>query len=98
MALIIKEILKKKGMTQKDLAKLLYVTDVTISKILNGSPNVSTLERVAAALGVEVWELFTASTDKGEFAALVKNGNAFYYANTLDQLEKIVQTLRGVIR
>ena len=98
MALIIKEILKKKGMTQKDLAKLLNVTDVTISKILNGSPNVSTLERVAAALGVEVWELFTASTDKGEFAALVKNGNAFYYANTLDQLEKIVQTLRGVIR
>ncbi len=61
MSLRIKEILKKKGMTQKDLAKLLSVTDVTISKILSGSPNVSTLERVADALGVEVAELFAPS-------------------------------------
>lgn len=61
MSLRIKEILKEKGMTQKTLANMLNVTDVTISKILNGSPNVSTLERVAEALGVEVAELFAPS-------------------------------------
>ena len=61
MSLRIKEILKEKGLSQKDLAKLLNVTDVTISKILNGSPTLTTLEKIAAALGVEVSELFAPS-------------------------------------
>lgn len=40
---------------------MLDVTDMAVSKVINGSPNVSTLERVAAALGVEVAELFAPS-------------------------------------
>ena len=61
MSLRIKEILKEKGLSQKDLAQMLDVTDMAVSKVINGSPNVSTLERVAAALGVEVAELFAPS-------------------------------------
>ena len=85
-------------MTAGAVAEKLGITPGALSQIVNGNPTFEKLQHIAAALGVEVWELFTASTDKGEFAALVKNGNAFYYANTLDQLEKIVQTLRGFIR
>lgn len=40
---------------------MLDVTDMAVSKVINGSPNVSTLERVADALGVEVSELFAPS-------------------------------------
>ena len=61
MSLRIKEILKEKGLSQKDLAQMLDVTDMAVSKVINGSPNVSTLERVADALGVEVSELFAPS-------------------------------------
>ena len=61
MSLRIKEILKEKGLTQKDLAQKLDVTEMAVSKVINGSPNVSTLERVADALGVEVSELFAPS-------------------------------------
>ena len=61
MLLRIREILKEKNLSQKDLAKMLNVTDMAVSKIINGAPNVATLERVADALGVEVAELFAPS-------------------------------------
>ena len=61
MSLRIKEVLKEKGMTQKDLASLMGVAEMSVSKSINGSPNVSTLEKIAAALGVEVAELFAPS-------------------------------------
>lgn len=61
MSLRIKEILRERNLSQKDLAKMLNVTDMAISKVINGTPNVATLERVADALGVEVVELFAPS-------------------------------------
>jgi len=56
----VKEILKEKGMSQKDLAKRMNVQDGTMSNILSGrySPTLDTLQRIADALGVEVAELF----------------------------------------
>ena len=54
----IKEILKEKGMTQKDLAKLMGVTNGALSQQINGTPTLDTLRRIADALGVDVGELF----------------------------------------
>ncbi len=54
----IKDVLKEKGMSQKDLADKLGITVVGMSKILNGNPKIDTLEKIASTLGVELWELF----------------------------------------
>lgn len=42
----------------KDLATIIGVTEVGLSKSLNGNPNISRLEEIATALGVPVTELF----------------------------------------
>ena len=61
MPLRIKEILKEKGMTQKELAQKMGVAEMSVSKSINGNPGLSTIEKIADALGVEVSELFAPS-------------------------------------
>lgn len=53
----IKELIKEKGYTQKEFAKKLGMTTVGLAQIIAGKPSYTTLEKIADALGVEVWEL-----------------------------------------
>lgn len=48
-------------MTQKELAKKMGVAEMSVSKSINGNPGLSTLEKIAEALGVDVSELFAPS-------------------------------------
>lgn len=61
----IKENCKAKGVSQKDLAERCGVSAVTLSRIASGQqmPSVETLVKIAAALGVEVSELFAAPSE-----------------------------------
>lgn len=61
----IKELLKEKNMMQKELATAMGVSDVALRQSLKGNPTIGTLQKIADVLGVELWELFTASTSKG---------------------------------
>lgn len=54
----IKDILKERGVTQVELADMLGVSRSSIVKTLAGNPSQETLEKIATALGVEMWELF----------------------------------------
>lgn len=42
----------------KDLAEMIGITEVGLSKSLNGNPNINRLEEIASALDVPVTELF----------------------------------------
>lgn len=53
----IKELIKIKGITQKDFAEKLGMSPIGLSQILSGKPSYTTLEKIASALEVEVWEL-----------------------------------------
>ena len=57
-------ILKEKGLNRADLAKLLGKGDNRsyVTNVLNGNPNLKTLQEIALALDVEVRDLF--SVDK----------------------------------
>lgn len=58
MATRIKEVIKEKGTTVKDLAQKMGISNVGLSQHINGNPSVEVLERIATALGVSVTELF----------------------------------------
>lgn len=55
----IKELLKEKGMSQKELAEKLGMTEVGVSKMVNGTTSKSTMKKVADILGVEVGDLYS---------------------------------------
>jgi len=56
----LKEILKEKGKTGKELAELVEVTPATISNIINGNhfPKPELLKQIALVLDVDIRELF----------------------------------------
>jgi len=53
----IKEILKEKGVTQKELSLTLGITEPVLSRSINGNPTLQTLNDIASALNVRVSEL-----------------------------------------
>ena len=67
----IKELLNSQGLTMTNLAEKIGVTQANISLLLSGksSPRVDTLEKIASALGVELWQLFTPTTARPNFSA-----------------------------
>ena len=56
----IKELLREKGITAKELASIIGMTETGLSIAMgeNGNPPLKRLEQIAAVLGVPVTELF----------------------------------------
>ena len=55
----IKELLKEKGLTHQELADMVGVSYQSIKQTLNASSvTTSTLEKIATALNVPMWQLF----------------------------------------
>lgn len=77
----IKEILRRKGLTQKDLAERLNVKQETISRQINGNPTLKTLIILAQALRVDVKDFFTSNS-------IETNENFEYEVITYDSLDQ----------
>ena len=60
MDIRIKELCQQRATTQKDLAAKLGVSEMTLSRAAKGNTSLPLLEKIAAALEVEVQELFAA--------------------------------------
>lgn len=58
MALNIKRAIKEHGLTSKTVAERAGMTAVNLSYHINGNPSVEILQRIAAAIGCDVVELF----------------------------------------
>jgi transcriptional regulator with XRE-family HTH domain len=65
MVVRIKDIMTEKGITSVSLSEKVGVSKVTISNLINNKtmPSLDTLEKIAEALEVPMWQLF-ASTDE----------------------------------
>lgn len=68
------------------------ITQPTLSAILNNDPQISKLREIAEIIGVPVTELVS---DSPEITALVRKGDDYYQANTVEELESIVARLKN---
>lgn len=105
MKVYIKEILAAKGLTQKEIANKMGVTQSNISATIS-RPSFPTLERIAAALDVEPWQLLAPPSvveelkqsraqrsGGGGLVGVVRVGCEIYTADTVQQLRAIVERL-----
>lgn len=103
----IKDYLNKFGITQKELADRLGVKQATVSATIS-RPSFPTLERIAAALDVEPWQLLAppsvveelkqaraqrSGVGGGALVGVVRVGCEIYTADTVQQLRAIVERL-----
>ena len=91
----IKELCKERGVTLVALAEKIGISRTSSTLISNAQqkPSLETIEKIANALDVEVWQLFTSSTDSDSFIAMVKDGKDMYSATSLDELKKIITAI-----
>ena len=54
----IKEVIKEKGLTVKEVAEKLGMSSPSLSDAINGNPTADKLERIANAINVPISELF----------------------------------------
>lgn len=59
----IKELIKEKGYTQQALADKLGMTRIGLTQLVNSKPSYPSLEKIAQALEVPMWELFATKED-----------------------------------
>ena len=93
MQLRIKEICKSKGVTLQEVADRMGVNRVSLSASINGNPTLTTLEKVANALGVEVFDLFAPS--RPDFSAFIDHGGKLYRVNSIRELENLIAKLKA---
>lgn len=108
MQTYIKELLAQKRLTQKELADRLGITQASVSATIS-RPSFPTLERIAAALDVEPWQLLappsvveelkqaraqrSGGADGGGLVGVVCVGCEIYTADSVQQLRAIVEKL-----
>lgn len=92
----IDQLIKEKGFTYTSLAEKMGTTKQNLYGKLK-SPSYPTLNEIARALEVDMWELF-ASRDEiigdNDFIAFVRSHGRTFEAMSLDELETIVESLR----
>lgn len=95
----IKEVLKRYGITQDEIAKRLGINRVSVNRLLNDKNDmrVSTAEKFAAAIGCRIGELFEEEKDT-DFAAFVRYKGIHYTADTLEELLKQVEEIKTIAR
>lgn len=101
----LKEILKEKGVTSKELAERLGVTSVTISYIVTNktTPSLEMLCRIAKELNIKISTLLGEEPlrlvdDSKEFAGYFRYKGVHYTADTLDEFFKQVEELKEIAR
>lgn len=65
MQVRIKDIMVEKGVSSVSLASMIGVSKVTVSNLINNKtmPSVETLENIANALDVPMWQLFASKEE-----------------------------------
>ena len=77
----IKDILKEKGMSVNELADILGISRQALSKQIQGKMLVETAQKIAAALGVPIWQLLVSP------AEIAGNNTTFKCPNCGQELE-----------
>lgn len=94
MKLRIKDIIKEKGVRQKEVADKLGLTPTGFNLIVNNKaiPSIDTLNRIAKILDVPVAILIDEERPK-TFSAIINNNGIAYEADSPEQLRAIASRL-----
>ena len=91
----VKKLCNKRNMTLKDLANKMGIAPESLSRTLNGNPQLSTLESIAKCLDIDVRDLFPSSNETNSVSLhsiIAYNGNT-YISDNLDSLISCVKEI-----
>ena len=91
----VKSICKSQGISLKELAERMEVTPEAVTRLLSerGNPTLTTLENIAKALSVEVYELFDNFNADMLVRGYLEVGDKIHRINNLSELQAIYNKL-----
>ena len=94
--IIVREILKAKGVTIKELAARMGITSSAVSQLLaNPHPSIQQLDRIANAIGVDVMDLF--GQDFSYINGYVETGDVIYPIKSREQFINLIDKVDGIV-
>lgn len=94
--IIVREILKAKGVTIKELAARMGITSSAVSQLLaNPHPSIQQLDRIANAIGVDVMDLF--GQDFSYINGYVETGDMIYPIKSREQFVNLIDKVDGIV-
>ena len=94
--IIIRETLKEKGISIKELAAGMGVTPSAVSQLLaNPNPSIQQLERIANVIGVDVMDLF--GQDFSYINGYIETVNNIYSVKSREQFVGIINKVDGIV-
>lgn len=88
----VKELCRQRGIQLKDLAKGMGIAPESLSRAINGNPQLSTITSLADNLGVSISELF-AVKEQIPLNAIIVCRDKTYTAQTLSELKLLVNEI-----
>ena len=91
----VKSICKQQGISLKELAERMSVSPEAVTRMLsdNGNPTLTTLENVANALNVEVYELFDDFSADMLVRGYLEVGDKIHRINNFSELQAVYNQL-----
>lgn len=91
----VKVLCNSQGMTLKDLANKMEIAPESLSRALNGNPQLATLENIAKCLEIDIRDLFPSSTDNNvvPLHSIIVYDGVTYIS---DDLEKLINNIREI--
>ena len=92
---IIKDLLKEKGMSFQELSDQLKVDRANLyTSLTKGNPTLERLQKVADALSVPVWRLFTEDKKPEIYGTIVYHGQVYSKGTVADYI-KLSEIIKG---
>ncbi len=88
----VKELCSQRGIQLKDLAKAMGIAPESLSRAINGNPQLSTITCIADNLGISISELF-AVKEQIPLNAIIVCRDKTYTAQTLSELKLLVNEI-----
>lgn len=88
----VKELCRQKGIQLKDLALKMKIAPESLSRAINGNPQLSTISSIASSLEIPISELFAVKESIPLNAIIVCKGKT-YMAQTLSELKLLVNEI-----
>ena len=90
---------RKQGITMRQLAEKMQIAPESLSRAINGNPQLSTIQSIAKNLNIEVADLFNTSLDQSDLTAIVVFRGKTIVTDNVDSLlefaSKIKETLQS---
>lgn len=71
LSLSVRMLCRKQGITMRQLAEKMQIAPESLSRAINGNPQLSTIKAIAKNLNVEVADLFNNSLNQSDLTAII---------------------------